>query len=292
VDFEAVWLDRSVFPAKAVCAERHPDGTQHVSTRQLRTGAVEKLFCIPSAGGCKRITSIAWTTGEASAFVLFTTAGSHTVSIYNNMGAEGWQAMAVIGGGRGNQDGPADQCLFWFPCEEQRVLYDDSHPLVQGQDGSIFVYSGGVLMKFASDLSSATKFSSMRQELWITDGDEGTPEFPDVYRVLGVHEDKIYRLLKAVFGGGGWLVRRLQTSALLRRPRREIRRVAPELWPNITEHKTFDLNDSDPDAPKPCCGGHEPSQRPARYNKEDMDRWDGDPRWIHDDFLKDGGGHS
>lgn len=104
-----------------------------------------------------------------------------------------------------------------------------------------------------------------------------------------MYEGKIYLSLNQVFGGGGALIRRLEASDLLRKPRREIRKVAPKLWPNITEHKVFDINDSDPEAPEPCCGDSDSEpERPARYNNEDMDKWDGDHRWIYDEYLLEG----
>mmetsp|Transcript_87734 Transcript_87734/g.174130 ORF Transcript_87734/g.174130 Transcript_87734/m.174130 type:complete len:719 (+) Transcript_87734:32-2188(+) len=286
VQFEAVCLDRSVFPPRAICAERHADGKHHVNMRQC-PGKVEELFPITSPGHSKRITSIVWVAAKTSSSVLFTVAGSHTISIYRNTG-EGWQSVAVVGGSRGCQDGPLDQCLFWFPCPELRLLQHDSQPLITGQDGTVFVYSGGVLMKLASDLTSANKVASMRHELWLTEGDEGTPEFPTIHGAYGVYEGKIYRSILQSFGGGGWLIRRLQASALLRAPRQTIRRTAPKLWPNITEHKVFDRNDPDPEAAKPICGGREVSERPVKYNEEDRDRWDGDCRWIWDPYLWEG----
>lgn len=164
----------------------------------------------------------------------------------------------------------------------------DSHPLIAGQDGTVFVYSGGVLMKLTSDLTSASKVASMRQELWLTEGDEGTPQFPDILGVYGVYQGRIYRGLSQNFGGGGWLIRRLEVTAMLRAPRKEIRRLAPKLWPNLTEHKVFDINDPDPDAPKPICGGNQKSVRPLQYNEDDRDKWDGDCRWIWDAYLWEG----
>lgn len=240
-----------------------------------------------SLGHSKRITSIAWVGAETSSSVLFTISGSHTIEIYRNAG-EGWQPVAVVGGSRGCQDGPLNQCLFWFPCPDLRVPVDDSHPLITGQDGAVFVYSGGVLMKLSCDLTTATKVASMRQELWLTESDEGTPEFPDIHGVYGVYADKIYRGLTQNFGEGGWLIRRLQISTICFAPRQAIRRTAPKLWPNLTEHKVFDINDPDPDAPKPICGGKKKSVRPLKYNEEDRDRWDGDCRWMWDDYLWEG----
>eukprot|EP00746_Dinoflagellata_sp_MGD_P151110 gnl/MRDRNA2_/MRDRNA2_82797_c0_seq3.p1 gnl/MRDRNA2_/MRDRNA2_82797_c0~~gnl/MRDRNA2_/MRDRNA2_82797_c0_seq3.p1 ORF type:complete len:390 (-),score=62.00 gnl/MRDRNA2_/MRDRNA2_82797_c0_seq3:112-1281(-) len=108
VRIEAMCLARSVFPLRAICAERQAEGKHHVNIRQ-HPDKVEDLFSIP--GNSERITSIAWVAAKASSWVLFTVAGSHTLSIYRNTG-EGWQSVAVVGGSRRCQDGPLYQCLF------------------------------------------------------------------------------------------------------------------------------------------------------------------------------------
>merc|ERR1712151_410951 len=91
------------------------------------------------ASASKRITSMALVNSRNSQSLLFTTAASHTISIYKEVGAGDWQRAFVVGGPRGCQDGPLDQCLFWFPCPERRtVRTHDSRPIIPGEDGAVF----------------------------------------------------------------------------------------------------------------------------------------------------------
>merc|ERR1712060_874791 len=106
--------------------------------------------------------------------------------------------------------------------------------------GALFVYSGDVLMSLAADLSSAFKVSSMREELWLTEEDEGTPEFPVTCNVIGVHKGKVYRSLVRTDYREEVLIRRLAVSNELRQARSKIRIAAPSLWPNLTEKRTYD----------------------------------------------------
>eukprot|EP00435_Cladocopium_sp_Y103_P071427 s819_g37.t1 len=113
--------------------------------------------------------------------------------------------------------------------------HKDSSPLIMGPSGSIFVYSGGVLMKISDDLSSAKKVMSVREELWLTEGDEGTPQFPEVCSVIGVHDGYLYRVLIRTDYREEVILRRLKCEDSLRRPRSLLRENAPVIWPGITD---------------------------------------------------------
>ena len=138
---------------------------------------------------------------------------------------------------RGCADGAADALMFWFPrCENFDGALTYSRPLIPSPHGAVFVHTGGVLMRLSEDLSSATKVSSMRQELWLLDNDEGTPEYPTSCNVFGVHDEKVYKALVRTDYRGERLVRRLQISADLRQSRSQIRKAA-QLWPSINEER-------------------------------------------------------
>ena len=53
-------------------------------------------------------------------------------------------------------------------------------------------------MRLSGDLSSAIKVTSMREELWMLDDDDGPDEYPypELHNVFGVHKDTIYRSLR------------------------------------------------------------------------------------------------
>ena len=100
------------------------------------------------------------------------------------------------------------------------------------------MHSGGVLMRLSGDLSSAIKVTSMREELWMLDDDDGPDEYPypELHNVFGVHKDTIYRSLRQTDYRGWLIVRRLQLSSDLRQGRSRIRNTAPALWPSINEN--------------------------------------------------------
>eukprot|EP00928_Gymnodinium_smaydae_P041421 TRINITY_DN28032_c0_g1_i1.p1 TRINITY_DN28032_c0_g1~~TRINITY_DN28032_c0_g1_i1.p1 ORF type:complete len:508 (-),score=70.23 TRINITY_DN28032_c0_g1_i1:115-1638(-) len=234
IEFEAVCLDDATQPPRALCAARHKHGSRWVVARQLRKAAhnVETLFQISVDGrNTTRTTSIAW--ASAASAVLVTFAGSHAVYVFQQSDKEGWGLTKVIGdpGSRGCQDGPARQVRFWFPSSPQRD-YFEARPLVPGEGGIVHVCSGDVLMSLAPDLSSATKVISMQEELWMTERDEGTPEFPQAGGVFGVHKSKVYRTLQRTNFTADIVVRRLEANSCLLGTRLEIRRVAPSLWPD------------------------------------------------------------
>ena len=183
---------------------------------------------------------MAWSSSSSS--LLLTFAGEHSIRVYQKPGND-WQEVMLLGdpARRGCTDGPAEQLRFWFPtCEVPDGELICSRPLIAGPHGAVFVHSGGVLMRLSDCLSAACKVSSMREELWMVEDDEGTPHFPDSCRVFGVHDNKVYRSLLRTDFRGELLVRRLQISADLRKGRSEIRTAAPALWPGITETKTRD----------------------------------------------------
>lgn len=135
------------------------------------------------------------------------------------------------------------------------------------------MYSGGVLMQLASDLASATKVTSMREELWLTDRDDpgipgDTPEYPVVGGVFGVHGSKVYRSLVHCTSDHNVRIRRLEASAMLRQPRSQIRKVAPQLWPKAEQMQK--------------------DERPLHYEEKDRDIYDGNIRWIWDEWLWEG----
>lgn len=172
---------------------------------------------------------------------------------------------------------------FWFPTSDehlQEFAYGragkESCPLVPGPSGTVFVHSGGALVSLASDLSSGSTVASMRQELWLTDLDEGTPEFPKSLNVIGVHNGKIYKSLHRTDYTEEVLIRRLQVSAELRQRRSQIRAQAPLLWPDLDENRYE--RGINPDSAVP----------PSFHHEEDMDKWDGDCRWLKDEWLWQG----
>jgi len=289
-DCEAVCLDRGATPPRVLAAELRPDGKRAIVFRQLRAGSSGvhlDEFCASSVGlAAKRVTSIAWC--PASAAVLLTCAGEHAVRIYRKA-VGGWEMASLLGDpeSRGCQDGPASEVRFWFPSLDEKLvevaygaLGCDSCPLLPGPQGTIFVYSGGVLMSLASDLSSAHKVTSMREELWMMEDDEGTPTFPAVGNAFGVHQGKVYRRLCRTDYTEEVLIRRLEISDQLRQGRSSLRRTATRIWPNITENGRWDIGEKGPD-----YYGVDTPARPRLCHEEDRDKWDGNSRWLHDEWL-------
>ena len=120
------------------------------------------------------------------ASVLLTVAGSHAIYIYQQ-----GLVTQVLGSAteRGCLDGPLNSLRFWFPSSSEPLSVNDSRPLLPGPDVDvIYVHSGGVLMELGHE--AAKKVTSLREELWMTEKDEGTPEFPLAYGVLGVYDNK------------------------------------------------------------------------------------------------------
>ena len=273
LQFEAACLDRSNFPPRAFGVACRKDGKRYMMMKPLLQGLGEatQLFCISDSvkvAAHNRVTSVAWAAEKKS--VLFTVAGSHAVFVHSSHSDDKWQLAAIIGDttSRGCQDGPLADLRFWFPSSEERQEFA-SLPLLPGSSGGIFVYSGGVLMEMGSDLASATKVTSVREELWLTDRDEGTPEYPVVGGVFGVHGNKVYRSLVHCTSDHNVHIRRLEASAMLRQPRSQIRKVAPQLWPKIDEQDWPTHKD----------------QRPLHYEEKDRDIYDGNTHWIWDEWL-------
>ncbi|CAE7215255.1 Ckb, partial [Symbiodinium sp. KB8] len=223
-DCQAVCLDRG--KEVAISAEVHSDGTYigFYRLRPCQAASAERLRA--EVGSCgKRATSIAWS--EPANAVLLTFAGEHAIYVYQRVGAA-WQPLQTLGdaSSRGCQDGPASELRFWFPCGDCRLLQGpygslmkDSFPLLPGPGGAIYVHSGGALLLLAADLTSARKITSMREELWLTEDDEGStvdlwswqpvsfaePRYGDEWN--GAHEVKVLKYqffeLFADLGGQG-----------------------------------------------------------------------------------------
>ena len=279
---EAACLDRENL--RTIFVQAGPAGRDVVFTqlRQLRAVEPEQVekFHLTGELSDKTVSSIAWSSTSSS--VLLTFVGEHAVRVFRKIGSV-WQAATTLGdpSRRGCADGEADQLMFWFPkCDNFDGELTYSRPLIAGPSGAVFVHSGGVLMRLAANLSSAIKATSMREELWMLDDDEGTPEYPYPYTVCGVHNDKMYRALRQTDYRGGLLVRRLQLSPDLRQGRSRIRDTAPALWPSINENRVRDA--AFVDAQNCMC---QRALRPVRYYEEDRDKWDGNPRWLGDGWL-------
>ncbi|CAE7642516.1 unnamed protein product [Symbiodinium necroappetens] len=278
-DCQAVCLDRG--KEVAISAEVHSDGTYigFYRLRPCQAASAERLRA--EGGSCgRRATSIAWS--EPANAVLLTFAGEHAIYVYQRVGAA-WQPLQTLGdaSSRGCQDGPASELRFWFPCGDCRLLQGpygslmkDSFPLLPGPGGAIYVHSGGALLLLAADLTSARKITSMREELWLTEDDEGTPIFPTCQNVFGVHSGSVYRSLVRTNDTEEVLIRRLQISAELRRPRSDIRATAPKLWPSITEQRIYHAE---------LAFG--PQIAPTYYHDSHRDKWDGNVMWLSDDWL-------
>ena len=118
--------------------------------------------------------------------VLLTVAGSHAISIYSKRG----ELLQELGAAtqRGCSDGPPEGLRFWFPSSSEPFTVNESRPLLPGPHQRIFVHSGGVLMELLD--KGARKVTAMREELWLMEKDEGTPEYPLAYGALGVHDNK------------------------------------------------------------------------------------------------------
>ncbi|CAE7395589.1 Rad54b [Symbiodinium natans] len=279
---EAACLDRENL--RTIFVQAGPAGRDVVFTELRTVKASEQVDKFPLSGDSsdKAVSSIAWSSASSSS-VLLTFVGEHAVRVYQKTGSE-WLATMTLGDPlrRGCVDGEADQLMFWFPkCDDFDGELTYSRPLIAGPSGAVFVHSGGVLMRLAANLSSAIKATSMREELWMLDDDEGTPEYPCPYNVVGVHNDKMYRPLRQTDYREGLLVRRLQLSPDLRQGRSRIRDTAPALWPSINENRVRDAAFVDNPDLYLCAR----ALRPARYYEEDRDRWDGNPRWLGDGWL-------
>ena len=279
VDCQAVCLDRA--KEVAISAEVHSDGSYigFYRLRPCQASSAERLRAEVGSHG-RRATSIAWS--EPATAVLLSVAGEHAIYVYQRVGAA-WQPVQTLGdsSSRGCQDGLASDLRFWFPCGDCRLLQGpygslmkDSFPLVPGPGGAIYIHSGGALFLLAADLTSASKITSMREELWLTEDDEGTPIFPTCQNVFGVHSGSVYRSLVRTNDTEEVLIRRLQVSAELRRPRSGIRATAPKLWPNITEQRVYPA-ELDPG----------PQIAPTYYHDSHRDKWDGNIMWLSDDWL-------
>ncbi|CAE7019477.1 Rad54b [Symbiodinium sp. CCMP2456] len=277
---EAVCLDRQNL--RAIFVQRGLVGREVVFTRLRGDKPCEKVDQFPLLGGpSKMVSSIAWSSVSSS--LLLTFVGEHAIRVYQKAGSV-WQAAMTLGdpSRRGCADGEAGELMFWFPkCDNFDGKLTYSRPLIAGPSGTVFVHSGGVLMRLSDNLSSARKVTSMREELWMLDTDEGTPFFPDAYDVAGVHDDKVYRALRQNDFRGRLLVRRLQVTPDLRQDRGRIRETAPALWPSINENRVNDAAFVD-DAERYIC---QRALRPVRYYEEDRERWDGNPRWLSDGWL-------
>ncbi|CAE7552819.1 dnaK [Symbiodinium sp. CCMP2592] len=277
---EAACLDRENL--RTIFVQAGPAGRDVVFTQLRAAKALEQIdkFHLTGELSDKMVSSVAWSSTSSS--LLLTFVGEHAIRVFRKIGSV-WQAATTLGdpSRRGCADGEADQLMFWFPkCDNFDGELTYSRPLIAGPSGAVFVHSGGALMRLAANLSSAIKATSMREELWMLDDDEGTPEYPYPYNVCGVHNDKMYRALRQTDYRGGLLVRRLQLSPDLRQGRSRIRDTAPALWPSITENRVMDA--AFVDAQNHMC---QRALRPVRYYEEDRDKWDGNPRWLGDGWL-------
>lgn len=262
---EVLWIDRD---DREVLRCKRAD---------VRKGSSSELFQLE---GTTRVTSIA----TASDKILLTRAKSHSVEVFDSGG--NW-LMRLGDHTRGCQDGEAAQVRFWFPVWSERLVdgpygftHKDSSPLIMGPAGSIFVYSGGVLMKISDDLSSAKKVMSVREELWLTERDEGTPQFPEVCSVIGVHDGYLYRVLIRTDWREEVILRRLKCEDSLRQPRSVLRERAPMMWPAITDGRIL-VDDTF------GYGLSHPNVKPHYYDEKSRDTWDGNCRWLGEPWLWD-----
>ena len=235
---EAACLDRDKL--RTIFVQAGLSGRDVVFTQLRGDKASERVDMFPLTGDLsgKTVSSIAWS--SASSSVLLTFVGEHAIRVYQKHGSA-WLAAMTLGdpSRRGCADGDADRLLFWFPkCDNFDGELTYSRPLIAGPSGAVFVHSGGVLMRLSGDLSSAIKVTSMREELWMLDDDDGPDEYPypELHNVFGVHKDTIYRSLRQTDYRGWLIVRRLQLSSDLRQGRSRIRNTAPALWPSINEN--------------------------------------------------------
>jgi len=267
VNVEAACLDRSSSAPRAISAESHAGRGSFVVARGLRgesAGEVAELFSLAWRKQAGPVSSIAW--AAAARAVLVTRVGSHAIFVYREM-ANGWSLATMIGDpdSRGCGEGPADEARFWFP--------GGSCPLVPGPANTPYIHSGGVLMRLSPSLDVVHKDASVREELWLTDDDEGTPEFPDVAPIVGVHQDKMYRLVTRTDYREEVLLRRLTATGALRQSRSQIRRVAPELWPHIRAdtRKSEEWEERRSESPAVLADW---------YHEHDRDEWDGNGRSL------------
>ncbi|CAE7900039.1 Rad54b [Symbiodinium microadriaticum] len=278
---EAACLDRDSL--RTIFVQAGPKARDVVFTHLRGDKAWERVDKFPLTADLsgKPVSSIAWSSTSSS--LLLTFVGEHAIRVYQKVGSA-WQAAMTLGdpSRRGCADGDADRLLFWFPkCDNLDGELTYSRPLVAGPSGAVFVHSGGVLMRLSGDLSSAIKVTSMREELWMLDDDDGPEEypFPEPHNVLGVYKDMMYRSLRQIDYRGWLILRRLQVSPDLRQGRSRIRNAAPALWPSITENRIADA------AFAPQNMYSEQALRPVRYYEEDRDKWDGNPQWLGDGWL-------
>ena len=73
--------------------------------------------------------------------------------------------------------------------------------------------AGCVRMSLSAD--SVKKVTSMREELWMTDNDEGTPQYPCIGDVIGVHDNYVHQGRTSGRGPGLFLPSQLLDLAIL-----------------------------------------------------------------------------
>ncbi|CAK9032068.1 Uncharacterized protein SCF082_LOCUS19908 [Durusdinium trenchii] len=273
LDSQAFCLDRPQL--RALWAQPNRSGSLELLAAPLRSDGDRAAEVVALLPGSARVTSLAKTVEN----ILITRAGFHSIEVYGLDGS--WCFSIGDPRCRGCQDGARADVRFWFPvwterlvCSAYGIVRKDSSPLIVGGAGRIFVYSGGVLMKLAEDLSVAEKVTSVREELWMIDGDEGTPQFPDVCAVVGIHDGYLYRILCRTDYREEVILRRLKCQDTLRQGRSAVRRRAPMIWPMLTQDKVL-------------VAAHEVNVRPTYYNEESRDVWDGNNRWLRETWLWD-----
>ena len=214
---EAACLDRDSL--RTIFVQAGPKARDVVFTHLRGDKAWERFDKFPLTADLsgKPVSSIAWSSTSSS--LLLTFVGEHAIRVYQKVGSA-WQAAMTLGdpSRRGCADGDADRLLFWFPkCDNLDGELTYSRPLVAGPSGAVFVHSGGVLMRLSGDLSSAIKVTSMREELWMLDDDDGPEEypFPEPHNVLGVYKDMMYRSLRQI-DYRGWLILRAPAASVSR----------------------------------------------------------------------------
>lgn len=275
-DVQAMCLDRSDRSSSDVFwVDRNVGGGLRCKSFQLRTG--KAATCLFELAGEKRVTSIAKVKGK----ILLTRAGHHSIEIFDLKGV--WIMRLGDPTTRGCQDGEADKVRFWFPVWPERLIaaayglvHKDSSPLITGAEG-IFIYSGGVLMKLAEDFS-VRKVMSVREELWMTDGDEGTPAFPEMCNVVGFHDNYLYRVLVRTDDREEVILRRLKCKDSLRQPRSVLRDSAVGIWPALT-HERMSIEHAEQ--------SNQVNVKPGYYDEKSRDTWDGNLRWLREPWLWD-----
>lgn len=169
-------------------------------------------------------------TGHREAIAL-THSGLHAVFVYSFSGeAASAKLVQVVGRPkeRGCQVGTAEEARFWFPYSDPPFPFG---PLLTGPGGSLFLMSGGALRSLSTNRWTVAPAGSIREELWLTEEDWGTPELGDPASICGIHGSYLYRIVHRSMCRPS-VLRRLRIDLALAQGRRDVREIAPNIWPD------------------------------------------------------------